>query len=131
MTVAELGQSEDSKALMPGDPDAVFENARVLHERARDALAAGDALKRIDTGAWQGSSSNQFHDDHQTGVPRWGAAGDLLDNAALALTDLANCLAWAQAQAAEAIAQWKQGDADTQRVVEAHGRAAAEADAPA
>ncbi|MFI7121953.1 putative T7SS-secreted protein [Amycolatopsis sp. NPDC049868] len=126
--VAELGQTDDPTALVPGDPDAVFENARVLHERARDALEVGDALKRIDTGAWQGPASNQFHDDHQTEVPRWGNAGDSLDNAALALTDLANCLAWAQAQAAEAIAQWKQGEADTQRAIAAHGDACAQAD---
>jgi hypothetical protein len=126
---AELGQTTDPKALVPGNPDAVFENARVLHERARDALAAGDALQRIDTGAWQGPASNQFHEDHQTEVPRWGNAGDSLDNAASALTDFAHCLAWAQGQAAEAIAQWQQGDAETQQAKEAHGRAVAEAEA--
>jgi hypothetical protein len=126
--VAELGQTTDPKALIPGDPDAVFENARVLHGRAREALAAGDALNRIDTGAWRGPASDKFHEDHQTEVPRWGNAGDSLDNAALALTDFANCLSWAQGQAAEAIAQWQQGENATRQATTDHDRAVADAD---
>jgi hypothetical protein len=125
--VAELGQTADPKALVPGNPDAVFENARVLHERARDALEAGESLKRIDTGAWQGQASTKFHEAHQTEVPRWLGAGDSLDNAALALTDFANCLAWAQGQAAEAIAAWQQGETATQNATTAHNQAVADA----
>ncbi|SEB47316.1 HNH/ENDO VII superfamily nuclease with conserved GHE residues [Amycolatopsis tolypomycina] len=124
----ELGQTTDPKALIPGDPDAVFENARVLHERARDANTAGDALKRIDTGAWRGPAADKFHEDHQTEIPRWIGAGDSLDNAALALTDFANCLNWAQGQAAEAIALWQQGDTATRQAQADHDRAVADAD---
>ncbi|WP_410607529.1 putative T7SS-secreted protein [Amycolatopsis sp. lyj-109] len=127
--MAELGQTADPKALIPGDPPAVFENARVLSERAKTAHAVGDALRRIDTGAWQGPAADKFHEDHQTEVPRWGQAGDSLDNAALALTDFANCLSWAQGQAAEAIAQWQQGDNATQQAKTEHDRAVADADA--
>nr|WP_239071890.1 hypothetical protein [Amycolatopsis sp. SID8362] len=68
--MAELGQTTDPKALIPGDPPAIYENARVLAARANSALAAGDALKRIDTGAWRGPASDKFHEDHQTEVPR-------------------------------------------------------------
>ncbi|SEF27074.1 hypothetical protein SAMN05421837_103620 [Amycolatopsis pretoriensis] len=127
--MAELGQTADPKALIPGDPAAVFENARVLSERAKTAHAVGDALRRIDTGAWQGPAADRFHEDHQTEVPRWGRAGDSLDNAALALTDFANCLSWAQGQATEAIAQWQQGDNATQQAKTDHDRAVADADA--
>ncbi|GAA4536463.1 putative T7SS-secreted protein [Amycolatopsis samaneae] len=126
---AELGQTTDPKALVPGDHDAVFENARVLHERARAALAAEEALKRIDTGGWRGAASDKFHEHHQTDVPRWGQAGDSLDNAAQALTDFSNCLSWAQGQATEAIALWQEGDAATQKAKADHGRAVADAEA--
>jgi hypothetical protein len=127
--MAELGQTTDPKALIPGDPPAVFENARVLHERAKTAHAVSDELRRIDTGAWRGPASNKFHEDHQTEVPRWGQAGDSLDNAALALTDFANCLSWAQGQATEAIAQWQQGDNSTRQARADHDRAVADANA--
>jgi hypothetical protein len=125
--MAELGQTTDPKALIPGDPPAVYENARVLGARARSAGAVGDALKRIDTGGWQGPASNRFHDEHQTEVPRWLQADDSLDNAAQALAAYADTLAWAQGQAAEAIAQWQQGDAATQQAKQAHERSVADA----
>lgn len=127
--MAELGETADPKALIEGDPDAVFENARVLDARSRDATAAADQLRRIDTGAWQGAASDKFREDHQTEVPRWSDAGESLENAALALTDFANCLAWAQGQAAEAIAQWEKGENATREAKAQHDRAVADADA--
>ena len=125
--MAELGQTTDPKALIPGDPPAVYENARVLGARANSAGAVGDALKRIDTGGWRGPASDRFHDDHQTEVPRWLQADDSLDSAAQALSAYADTLAWAQGQAAEAIAQWQQGDAATQQAKQAHDRAVTDA----
>ncbi|WP_244199722.1 putative T7SS-secreted protein [Amycolatopsis thailandensis] len=125
--MAELGQTTDPKALIPGDPPAVYENARVLEARASSAGAVGDALKRIDTGGWRGPASDRFHEDHQTEVPRWMQADDSLDNAAQALTAYADTLAWAQGQAAEAIAQWQRGDTATEQAEQAYDRAVADA----
>ncbi|MGH9061407.1 MAG: putative T7SS-secreted protein, partial [Acidimicrobiales bacterium] len=125
---AELGQTTDPKALIPGDDNAIFENARVLHGRAKAALAAEDELKRIDTGGWRGAAADKFHEHHQTDVPRWGQAGDSLDNAAQALTDYSNCLSWAQGQATEAIALWQDGDAATQKAKAEHDKAVTDAD---
>ncbi|MFC9255375.1 putative T7SS-secreted protein [Amycolatopsis thailandensis] len=125
--MAELGQTTDPKALIPGDPPAVYENARVLEARANSAGAVGDALKRIDTGGWRGPASDRFHEDHQTEVPRWMQADDSLDNAAQALTAYADTLAWAQGQAAEAIAQWQRGDTATEQAEQAYDRAVADA----
>lgn len=125
--MAELGQTTDPKALIPGNPPAVYENARVLAARASSAGAVGEALKRIDTGGWRGPASDRFHDDHQTEVPRWLQADDSLDNAAQALTGYADTLAWAQGQAAEAIAQWQHGETATQQAKQAHDRAVTDA----
>ncbi|KDN17662.1 putative T7SS-secreted protein [Amycolatopsis rifamycinica] len=125
----ELGQTADPKALVPGDPPAVFENARVLEARAKSAAAVGEALKKIDTGAWRGPASDKFHEDHQTEVPRWLEASDSLDNAAQALTAYANTLSWAQGQASEAIAKWEEGEAATQQAKIAHDRAVSTAQA--
>ncbi len=126
---AELGQTTDPRALIPGDPPAIYENARVLTGRAHSAQAVGDALKRIDTGAWRGPASDRFHEEHQTEVPRWLLAADSLDSAAQVLTGYASTLAWAQGQATEAIAKWQQGDVETQRARAAHESAVADAQA--
>jgi hypothetical protein len=117
---AELGQTNDPKALVPGNAEAIVDKARVLRARAEDALSAGHALKRIDTGAWTGEASARFHETHQTEVPRWMQAGDSLNAAATALDDYAACLSWAQSQAAEAIHLWNQGQAATQQAQVAH-----------
>jgi len=66
---AELGQATDPRALVPGNPETIFENVRVLEGRAKSAIAAGEALKGIDTGGWQGEASDRFHETNQTEVP--------------------------------------------------------------
>jgi type VII secretion system ESX-1 substrate len=53
--MAELGGTHDPRALVPGDPDAIAENARALRGRAKSAGDAGDGLRAIDTGAWSGA----------------------------------------------------------------------------
>jgi len=127
--MAELGHTTDPAALIPGNPAAIYENARVLSARANSAAEAAEALKRIDTGAWRGPASDRFHDDHQTEVPRWFDAGDSLDSAAQALTRYADTLSWAQRQATEAIALWQQGDDATRQATAAHERAVSAAQA--
>ena len=125
--MSELGQTSDPKALIPGDPAAVFENVRVLKGRANTVTSVGEALKRIDTGSWTGPASDKFREDHQTEVPRWLEGSDSFQNAAQALEDFANTLSCAQGQASEAIAKWQQGDAATAQAKAAHDRAVADA----
>ena len=127
--MAELGQTTDPRVLVPGDPAAVFENARVLSARANTTATVGDALKRIDTGSWTGQASDKFHQEHQTEVPRWLQAADSLDNAAQVLDGYAASLSWAQGQASEAITKWQQGDEATRQARAAHERAVSEAQA--
>ncbi|MGI8311835.1 putative T7SS-secreted protein [Saccharopolyspora hattusasensis] len=126
---AELGQASDPKALIPGAPDAILEKVRVLGARAEDSIRAGEALKQIDTGAWTGEASDRFHDERRTEVPRWLKAGDSLNAARRALETFAECLSWAQGQAAEAIELWKQGEEATRRAQTAHDQAVADAQA--
>ncbi|WP_328608798.1 hypothetical protein OG943_06665 [Amycolatopsis sp. NBC_00345] len=126
--MSELGQTSDPKALIPGDSAAVFENVRVLKGRANTVTSVGDALKRIDTGSWTGPASDKFQEDHQTEVPRWLEGSDSFRNAAQALEDFANTLAWAQGQASEAIAKWQQGDTATAQAKVAHDRAVTDAE---
>jgi hypothetical protein len=43
--MAELGQTDDPRALIPGAPDAIAANAVALRQRAADAGDAGDGLR--------------------------------------------------------------------------------------
>ncbi|WIX76659.1 hypothetical protein QRX50_35150 [Amycolatopsis carbonis] len=125
--MAELGETQDPAALIPGKPEAIEENARVLQARAGEAGNAADGLKAIDTGAWQGPAASAFHDKFSYEPGKWYAAADSLQAASGALNDHASTLRWAQAQAAEAISLWNQGQATTQQAKASHDHAAAQA----
>lgn len=127
--MAELGQTQDPAALIPGNPEAIEENARVLQARAGEAGGAADGLKAIDTGAWQGPAATAFHDKFSYEPGKWYAAADSLQAASGALNDYAGTLRWAQAQAAEAVSLWTQGQAATQQAKASYDQAAAQAQA--
>lgn len=126
-TVAELGETGDPTHLVPGKPEAIDENSRVLRARAGSAGEAADGLKSIDTGAWQGSAADAFGDKFSYEPAKWYAAADALQAAAGALSDYAETLRWGQAQAVEAVALWNQGQAATQQAKTTHEIAVAQA----
>jgi type VII secretion system ESX-1 substrate len=111
--MAELGQTDDPRALIPGDPDAIAANAIALRQRAADAADAGDGLRSIDTGAWTGPAAERFHDKFSYEPGRWFTAADAMQAGAGALEDYVATLRWAQQQAAEAIQQWNAGQTAT------------------
>lgn len=111
--MAELGQTDEPRALIPGDPDAIAANAVALRQRAADAGNAGDGLRAIDTGAWTGPAAQRFHDKFRYEPGRWFTAADAMQAGAGALDDYAATLRWAQGQAAEAIRQWNAGQTAT------------------
>jgi hypothetical protein len=112
--VAELGQTDNPVALLPGNPPAIV--ATVASMRAYgDALhLAGAGLARIDTAdGWSGPAADAFRAAF-TGQPaRWTEAGDAFHTAADGLEDYHRVLVWAQEQAAAAIAQYSRGNAAT------------------
>ncbi|HKS43682.1 MAG TPA: hypothetical protein VJT49_00945 [Amycolatopsis sp.] len=76
-TMAELGETQDPQALVPGKPEAIEENARILRTRAGRAGDAADGLRAIDTGgAWQGPAARAFHDKFSYEPSKWFAAAD-------------------------------------------------------
>lgn len=127
--MAELGDTQDPKLVVPGRPEAIEENARVLRARADRAGRAAEGLQAIDTGAWEGPAATAFHDKFSYEPGKWFTASDSLLAAAGTLEDYASTLRWAQAQATEAVAQWNQGQAATQQATAAHDQAVAQATA--
>ncbi len=110
---AELGASDDPRALVPGDPAAVAADARSLADRAAELVRTGEALRRIGTGAWTGRAADAWREHHDEDAVRWFQGADSLDAAARALAGHADALARAQAEAARAVDLWRSGEAAT------------------
>ncbi|WET82612.1 hypothetical protein P3102_16105 [Amycolatopsis sp. QT-25] len=101
--MAELGETSDPRTLVPGDPEAIEENARVLHGRRQATGQVGDSLRRIDTGSWTGPAATKFHDKFSYEPPKWLAASDSFEAVAEGLSAYAQTLRWAQGQASDAV----------------------------
>ena len=121
--MAELGETGDPRALVPGDPDAIAANAAALRDRAKDAGDAGDGLRKIDSGSWTGTAAEKFHEKFSYEPGRWFTAGDAMQGGAGALDDYVATLRWAQQQAGEAIRQWNDAQAATNQAKSGHAAA--------
>lgn len=124
---AELGDTHDPTELVPGDPAAVQHTADDLDALGGVLTAAGEGLRRIDSGGWSGAAAERFHEVFRPEPGRWIGAGDALIVAGAALADYVGTLSWAQTQAGEAIALWEQGTAETAEAKAAHADAVRQA----
>ncbi|GAA1941613.1 putative T7SS-secreted protein [Amycolatopsis minnesotensis] len=114
---AELGGTEDPKALVPGDPVAVVAVADVLGEHAKTFGKIGEDLGLVRIEGWSGKACHAFWEGFSAEKPKWTLARDTLDSGAAALRAHAETLGWAQTNAAEAIRLWKQGEEASRKAV--------------
>ncbi|GGI76798.1 hypothetical protein GCM10011581_12390 [Saccharopolyspora subtropica] len=120
----ELGTTNDPKALVPGDPDAVRATSAAMISYGDALHEAGDGLKRINTAeGWDGQAADQFRDAFDGEPTRWLEAGDAFHHAAGALDHYSGTLTWAQNEAASAIRLWNEGEAATRAAQVEHARA--------
>lgn len=114
--MAELGETNDPRQLVPGDPATVRATATALRNRADALEQAGIGLRRIDTiDGWSGSAGDAFRAKFQGQPGEWLQAGDSFYKAADALDNYSTTLTWAQAQAAQAISQWNAAQSATRQ----------------
>ncbi|MFI7602466.1 putative T7SS-secreted protein [Actinoplanes sp. NPDC049681] len=112
--MAELGQTDDPRQLVPGDAGALLDIAASLRSRGDELTLAGKGLQRIDTSdGWSGAAADAFRQKFQGQPGKWIEAGDCFHSAASAIEAYAKTLTWAQSQAYEAIRQWNAGQATT------------------
>ncbi|GDY34048.1 putative T7SS-secreted protein [Gandjariella thermophila] len=120
---AELGQTNDPKALIPGDPASVQDIALLLRTYGDALHEAGAGLQRIDTtDGWSGQAADAFREVFHGQPSKWLEAGDCFHEASQAMGSYATTLTWAQAQAQEAIQQWNEAQAATKAAQEQHAR---------
>jgi hypothetical protein len=119
--VAELGETEDPKALIPGNAVAVGATARSLRARGNELALAGKGLKRIDTAdGWSGAAADAFRAKFAGQPGKWLEAGDCFQGAAGTLERYAYTLTWAQGEAGAAIKDWNAAQAATKQAQEAY-----------
>jgi hypothetical protein len=105
--MAELGQTDDPRQLVPGNAAAIGATAQALRTRAGALERAGVGLSRIDTtDGWSGPAGDAFRAKFQGQPGSWLQAGDCFLDAADALDSYSSTVTWAQGQAAEAVSQW-------------------------
>ncbi|MEV4731932.1 putative T7SS-secreted protein [Saccharopolyspora sp. NPDC049426] len=120
---AELGSTDDPKALIPGDTAAVRATSEAMRRYGDSLAEAGDGLKRIDSSeGWQGEAAEQFRAAFDGEPTKWITAGDSFHHAAGALENYSQTLTWAQSQAAEAIRLWNEGEAATEQAQADHAQ---------
>ena len=129
-----FGQTNDPRALITGDPGAVYETEAQLRQYAEVLLEAGVGLRRIDTSdGWRGAAADAFRRIYDDQPGKWLRAGDAFQSAADALGGYAATLGWAQDAAATAIGLWNAGDkqAASDTLASAQSQLAAAGDAAA
>jgi len=110
MMAAQLGQTNDPAALIPGDPESLYTTFGALIEYASLLEEAGNGLKSIDTsGGWSGPAADDFRHAYHGQPVKWLQGGDAFHAAATALNNYGAMLGWAQQAAADAISTWNSG----------------------
>lgn len=105
-----LGTTSDPKALIPGEPAELSAAAETLRGQASTMSSVGGALGAVRAPHWDGVGSAAFWQNLASEKTKWAVGHDHLTAAAQALDDHSSSVDWAQKQAAEAIAKWKEGE---------------------
>lgn len=127
----ELGQTDDPRDLVAGDPEAVSRTIDGLATVGDAVDRTADGLLRIDTASiWSGPASDAFREYFRGKPQLWAELAEALSGAAGALVPYRDTLRWAQAEAAAAIAEYRHGEQvteaaerDFQAAVEAYEQA--------
>lgn len=126
--MAELGETTDPKALVPGDPEALRGTATSLGDYGELLAQVGDGLKKIDDGGWTGPAGDAFRAAFDGEPARWITGGDCFLDAKDAVDTYADTLAWAQREAAAAIDLWERGEQATESARAEHRQAQQQAE---
>ncbi|WP_328304056.1 putative T7SS-secreted protein [Actinomycetospora sp. NBC_00405] len=104
--MAELGETADPAALLPGDPAGVRAVQATMARLGAALVGAGDGLRRIDTGDWQGEAADSFRRVFEPVPPLWTGTGEAFLEAADALAEYADVLERSRDEAATAVREW-------------------------
>jgi hypothetical protein len=117
---ARLGETDDPKALIPGEPELITGDLRQLVQTLRAVVAVGDDLGRIDPGGWSGGASTAFRSAFGAEPAKWLQAGEDLGGGGQALADYGDALVKSQREAQRAIELYLEAQAATRLAAAEH-----------
>jgi hypothetical protein len=123
---AELGSTQDPKALIKGEPSQVRANATRLSDEAKRVSDLADAFDSVSVAGWSGGFGEPAYAGARSAEQeKWKAYADVLTKASTSLSTYAGALTTAQSKAADAIKKWQQGEDATARAVTDYNNAVA------
>ncbi|MER7794962.1 putative T7SS-secreted protein [Streptomyces sp. NPDC097640] len=105
----QLGETEDPKKLIHGSSGKLRSTADHLRDFQTAFDNVGRGLHGLDAAHLKGEAAEAFRESVSIQPRKWFTAADACEKAAGALDSFAGTVEWAQGQAAEAIARYKQG----------------------
>lgn len=108
---AELGQTTDPTALIPGQPEQIANDLREMVGIITNLGGVSDGLGGIDPLDWTGEASAAFRNAFALEPPKWLQAVDQLGGGSERLADYADALTWAQGEAQRAIEMYTEAQA--------------------
>lgn len=109
-----LGESEDPKELIHGNPSKLRETAGHLRNFAQSFGAVASGMQKLDSSDFKGEAADTFREKFATHQVKWRQAAEACGEASSALENFAHTVEWAQAQAREAVAKYREGKAASQ-----------------
>ncbi|UNO41078.1 putative T7SS-secreted protein [Streptomyces sp. MST-110588] len=116
----QLGETDDPKQLIHGDPAKINESASHLKDFFTALDGVGQGLRKLDTGGWKGKAADSFHEEFDAHPKQWMHAADACEAAGDALDAYADTVAWAQRQARAAIDKYQKAENTTKNAIEAY-----------
>ncbi|MEU4445969.1 putative T7SS-secreted protein [Actinosynnema sp. NPDC050801] len=117
---ARLGETDDPKALVPGEPELISGDLRQLVRTLRQVVAVGEDLARVDPGGWSGGASGAFRSAFHAEPPRWLQAGADMGGGGQLLADYADALVESQGEAQRAVELYLQARAASRLAAAEH-----------
>ena len=121
---ADLGTTNDPKALILGDKVAVAEQATAILDEQRRIGKLLDSVNGLAIESWQGGIGQlQYGSLKLAEVMKLGAYQDVLKEVGTRLNDYSDALATAQGRAQDAIDKWNEGERATKEALADHNAA--------
>ncbi|TVZ95332.1 putative T7SS-secreted protein [Streptomyces sp. BK340] len=110
----QLDETEDPKELIHGNPAKLRETAVHLRNFAQSFGAVATGMQQLDSSEFKGEAADAFRKKFATHQVKWRQAAEACGEASSALENFAHTVEWAQSQAREAVAKYREGKAASQ-----------------
>lgn len=123
LSVKQLGETEDPKELVPGEPSSVRSAGTAFTDEGEHMVRVGSTLGGVSAPAWEGGAADTFANAFPTSIKPWSEIGEFAKSAGKALDDHAGVLVSAQSKAQQAIDLYREGKQAQERALAEHNAA--------